>query len=305
MTRTVLTSLLAICAGTASFTVSADNVICNSGLNIELPAECDSITLNQEFDGVKNFRQLTPLKESWKLRQGVLYRSDQMHELSPADLDKMTALGIKTVVDLRSVEEVEHFPNKHIPSVTQTVNLPIGQDPADIKNLIDPKLSQKVRKMWFEGEFEQIEQLMEESGIDLATARTPRYVEFATKFNHQISRFLHLLANEDNYPLVFHCAGGKDRTGYIAAVTLLTLGYSEQDVINDYLITNMTGFNELKGLLDKGLVALMPAGEARKEQINAALQAIKQHYGSFDNYRKNILKISDKEVEQIRANLLI
>ena len=46
-------------------------------------------------------------------------------------------------------------------------------------------------------------------------------------------------AGEDaeHYPLVFHCAAGKDRTGVLAALVLDILGVDRRDIVDDYMIT--------------------------------------------------------------------
>jgi len=48
--------------------------------------------------------------------------------------------------------------------------------------------------------------------------------------------FEHLLA--EDVPVVFHCTAGKDRTGFAAALVLMALGVSRDEVMKDYLLTN-------------------------------------------------------------------
>ena len=47
-----------------------------------------------------------------------------------------------------------------------------------------------------------------------------------------------VLAEEENYPVIFHCAIGTDRTGMIAYCIEALLGMSETDIIRDYLFSN-------------------------------------------------------------------
>lgn len=47
-----------------------------------------------------------------------------------------------------------------------------------------------------------------------------------------------VLANETNYPMVFHCAIGTDRTGYIAFLINALLGVEEESLYRDYLFSN-------------------------------------------------------------------
>jgi protein-tyrosine phosphatase len=43
---------------------------------------------------------------------------------------------------------------------------------------------------------------------------------------------------------------------------------------------------------------------AAPEYLDAAFAAIEQRYGSFDNYRREALQLSDSDVSALRARLL-
>ena len=51
------------------------------------------------------------------------------------------------------------------------------------------------------------------------------------------SRYFHALAEAPG-PVLIHCAGGKDRTGILAALTHHIAGVMRQDIVEDYLHTN-------------------------------------------------------------------
>ena len=297
--RIFLLSLMTIPASLAQ----AAETPCNTTLEIDLPEGCDSIEIARQFDGLENFRPLTTPDNG--IRPDILFRSDQLDKLSEADTTALTELGIETVVDLRSHEELEEHPDKLLPTVSFMVNLPIGSDPADVEKLMPLDVATQIRPLWFDGKFEKIDALLKEHGVDLEQARIDRYQDFATDFDDQVSRFLHLLTDDANFPLVFHCAGGKDRTGYLAAVTLLTLGYTEKDVLRDYLTTNLYTYGELSKLVSHGPMSLRPAFGAHPEQILASLNIIKERYGSFDRYLEDRLGIDGEEVARIKANLLV
>ena len=255
------------------------------------------------MEGLENFRELTTPDAG--IKPNTLFRSDQLDELTEDAIAKLNAIGIETVVDLRAPDELKSHPNKHIPSVDFNVNLPIGSDPADVAKIMPIEIASQIRPMWFEGRFDEIDQILADHDVNLHQIRIGRYRDFATDFNPQISRFLHLLTDGSNFPLLFHCAGGKDRTGYMAAITMLILGYSKEDVMRDYLTTNVFTYDELEELVGKGPRSLRPAFGAHPEQIEASLDVIEQSYGSFEAYRRDVLGISDEEVAAIRKNLLV
>ena len=56
------------------------------------------------------------------------------------------------------------------------------------------------------------------------------------------------------YPIYFHCTYGRDRTGVLAAVILLALGASHEDVLSEYQLTALSGLyvppDSLSAVLD-------------------------------------------------------
>ena len=64
-----------------------------------------------------------------------------------------------------------------------------------------------------------------------------RYRELSTEATAGIGEALRLIADADAAPLVFHCIAGKDRTGVVAALTLTLLGVADDDVADDYALS--------------------------------------------------------------------
>jgi protein-tyrosine phosphatase len=52
-----------------------------------------------------------------------------------------------------------------------------------------------------------------------------------------IAEAITLLAQPDAMPAVFHCTAGKDRTGILAAFVMGHLGVSDDDIVDDYMLT--------------------------------------------------------------------
>lgn len=52
--------------------------------------------------------------------------------------------------------------------------------------------------------------------------------------------FFSMLADKENrLPMYFHCAQGKDRTGFLATLFQALLGVSKEDILRDYLLSNL------------------------------------------------------------------
>jgi hypothetical protein len=128
--------------------------------------------------------------------------------LSQGDCQRLGRdLGIVTVLDLRAPATASEFPSK---LGARSVNLALVGDEAESGS----------RSTKF--------QLSPRSFMRRTRDRAAEAV---------IASIFGLLADESSYPLVFHCEGGKDRTGLIAALVLGVLGVADQEIARDYAMT--------------------------------------------------------------------
>ena len=58
-----------------------------------------------------------------------------------------------------------------------------------------------------------------------------------------IRSFFETLSNVNNYPIAFHCSIGTDRTGGLAYIIGAMLGVSEEELMTDYLFSNLANIN--------------------------------------------------------------
>lgn len=248
------------------------------------------------FSGAKNFRDLGgyPTVDGRTVRWGRLYRSDALHKLTNADLKFLAALNLECIIDFRSTHEKEREPDRLPAEATiRVVEIPI----------LDSST-----KVWHEAREQMIDNLRV---IDPAGYMIRTNVEFAAVFTGEFRRFVRetLYANG---PVLFHCAAGKDRTGFGAAILLRMLGVPMETVMQDYLLTNQYIHAAYKWRL--ALVRILrgrrfAAGirgfvDARMEYLSAAFDALEKEYGSFENYVRDGLGLSAADVERLRRMYL-
>jgi protein-tyrosine phosphatase len=110
-------------------------------------------------------------------------------------------------------------------------------------------------------------------------------------------------------PVLFHCAAGKDRTGFAAAIILRILGVPHEIVVEDYLLTNQyflpthqPGLTMLR-LMKGGAASAAVRGfmEARPEYLAAAFSTIFREHGSFEEYIYKALDLTMHDTERLRA----
>ena len=106
-----------------------------------------------------------------------------------------------------------------------------------------------------------------------------------------------VLANSDNYPIVFHCIHGRDRTGTLAFIINGLLGVSEEDLKKDFEMTFLSS----------------EAGNEISERIsyyNKMLNAMKKYKDPSKSLSCNIEEylldngITEKEIKNIKTVLI-
>jgi len=123
-------------------------------------------------------------------------------------------------------------------------------------------------------------------------------------------------------PLVFHCAAGKDRTGVAAALILSLLGVSNEDVVEDYLVSQSqvahlldtwvgggaTDSNEYddfqKRLGQYPRELIQPVFDADVEYIRTLLDYVDQTYQNFETYALTTLELDQNDLAGLRQRLL-
>ena len=174
------------------------------------------------FDAIDNFRDYGDYATAAgrRVRPGRLFRSAHHARAEAADLARLAALGIGTVVDLRRPGERRHQPSRRHEGFGAAVIESDHDDGGEAPHIT----------------FLKSADLTEESGrafMHEAYRRLP----FEPPHLDLFSRYFRALAEGDGAVLI-HCAAGKDRTGLLAALTHHLLGVSRDDMIADYLLTN-------------------------------------------------------------------
>ncbi len=101
-------------------------------------------------------------------------------------------------------------------------------------------------------------------------------------------------------PLVFHCTAGKDRTGFAAALILLTLGVPRDVVMHDYLLTNSL-YRRPEGMgshAPEEVLAVL--WRVQEEFLDAALHMVDNDFGGVQAYLVDVLGVdvaAQKELE--------
>ncbi len=256
-------------------------------LNLTRPMQAPHADRILRFEGAKNVRDLggLPTGDGRTIRRGKLFRADGLARLTPADVDLVAALGVKTIIDLRYDEERERAPDR----------FPAASPPTFLHRGFLPKTTLEL--------FEAINR----QGADAPTAFAIMCSNYARMpFEHaaEMRSVIHDLLVQGAAPHLIHCTSGKDRTGVAVALILLALGVPVAEVLDDYLLSNgeYQHIDVFGGAAREDAIAIVMA--ARPEYLQATLDAIAQRCGSFEAYAENFLNFRAAERQALAALLL-
>ena len=231
------------------------------------------------LEGGCNFRDLGGYRtiSGKSVKWGKVFRSEEMSNLTPSDLEYLSIIPLHTVVDFRSRNEINESPDKMPASVINIHELAIN--PGNHSNISD------VSKFANENG----EEFMKEINRLLVTdsAIISCYKEFFS-----------LLQDEKKLPLLFHCTAGKDRTGIAAALFLASFGVDEKTIFEDYMLSNQLLEDKYRALTDimPQLKALL---EARPQYLQSGFEQIKKDYENIENYLQKVLNVNSDLMKEM------
>lgn len=191
---------------------------------------------NIDLEGALNTRDIGgyPTNSGRVITPNLLFRSSELSYLTLSDIEKLQQKNITTIVDFRGLEEAEKAPDQ-CSKETKIVHSPIIGDHLDM---------------------DKARQYIDESGLpktfyneDLINSYGPFYrmltlvnsynkPDYLEKLAGYRSFFQQLLIQPTNEALLFHCTGGRDRTGVATALLLYVLGVPKPIIFEDYLVSN-------------------------------------------------------------------
>ncbi|MCX6282130.1 MAG: tyrosine-protein phosphatase [Bacteroidetes bacterium] len=230
-----------------------------------------------------NFRSLEgiPTIAGRKFRKNMVYRSGGLNKLSSADIRRLEDIGLAMVIDFRSDREVNSYPSTIISTVRKSLRIVIPDEARD-------------RAMDFldRNDSEGLEKVLINDYRRMILNDTARFADF-----------FRILEQATDFPLVYHCAAGKDRTGIATVLFLSALGVDMEAVKIDYFLSN----ERLKAFADRLVQKVTEEGkhgeiirpmmEVRPEYLQAALEEIDLSFGGMENYLSFVLNVDSDSLK--------
>lgn len=237
------------------------------------------------LSGCVNFRDLGgyPGADGRTIRWRRLFRADGLTRLDEDDCAQLAALGLATVIDLRTKGEVEErgrFPEEAFEVEYHHLPLTDVLPPtADLSRYDEPAFV------------------------------TTRYQQLFSEGSTSLARAVELLAEADALPAVFHCSAGKDRTGILAALVLGFLGVPREVIVHDYALSAEAMIALLERLKLEYAESVAEVERYAPAVISVSpktmagfLDSLEADHGTFDDLART-LGVTDA-VAELRATLL-
>lgn len=233
------------------------------------------------LSGASNFRDLGGYQglDGRHLRWRKLYRSAHLAHLTAEDLAQIQSLGITRSADFRGMGESEHLAYQW-PRIARHALV------------VEPTVVQRAQAMMSQGQ-------------ELTAAATEAlmhdtYRSFVNVYGHRFAEFLALLQTGDE-PLVFHCTAGKDRTGWAALLLLTALGVDEEQIMEDYLLTNQL-FRRPPSIFGNMSEEVLDAlWRVQPSYLMASVDVARAQSGSIDRYLTEVLGVDSAARERLAS----
>ena len=255
------------------------------------------------MDRIHNFRGIggLPTADGRTTTTGLLWRSGHLARATDADRARLVALGIRTVVDLRTdhdlaadgsdrmVEGIDHVPVA-IPGDS-------GQG-AGLRALLSQGEATAIRSAWADGRAAALA-----TGGAVAMVTDPARVEV-------FRMVVDVVTDPERWPLVWHCSAGKDRAGWVGTVVLLALGVERDAIVAHYLESNVAASSQSAALLESGwmteevLELARPFMEVASGYVEAQFAAVDDHWGGAEAMLRSGFGFDDRRLADLRDRLL-
>ena len=266
--------------------------------------------MNIVFDNIDNARDLGGIIGAGgkAIRPHRLLRTAHLRDASDADVARLKEeYNLCRIFDFRSLGEFEAMPDREIEGVQHHLlpTIDMRAEQATGKPIPDEAFLELDRHIVNYSFYPEVQVM--------AANMYPSLIR--SEFSQlQYAAFLRLIieAPEDG-GILWHCAQGKDRTGWGAAFLMFALGVSKETIIEDFELSNIA-YRPIVNKLNADVLA-RGGGEAEKAVIQAfmgvstpnfitTLGIIDREFGGIMAYLHDILCLSHDDIQLLRKRFL-
>lgn len=258
-----------------------------------------------ELRGSPNVRDLGGMttEDGRVVKTRRLIRAGRLDHLTNADVSVlMGRFRMRTIVDFRSQMERESLPDPHW-GIIEHHDLSVLEDTAygfpKEDQLTEAKMIDRLMRLMEDPAFSPRQFMLDVYRMYIAEPQSQQAWR----------RFLQLLIAQREGAVLFHCNGGKDRTGLGAAFILTSLGVPWQTVLEDYLQSNEYLREPMNQMLNELPVPYrVPAGrraaglmyQVEADYLQSAKDEMIRLAGSPLGYVQQVLGLTEADIKQLQ-----
>lgn len=239
------------------------------------------------LDSIENIRDLGgyPTPYGGQTRWRAFLRADHIQTWTAETRAALVDYGVKLVIDLRAPHETESSPNSFANSgQVRYLNLPLMEN-----EVHDGQV------------FQNLANTMQDNH--------EMYRFMLDECQSSIGKIFTSIAEQHTPTILFHCHGGKDRTGLVAALLLSLAGVSDDSIAADYALTT----DYLHEYMTKARAEALATGEdmtrfdlleiAKPQSMHTTLDYLRVHFTDAQTYLKTC-GVSSAHLDQLRTLLI-
>lgn len=222
-----------------------------------------------------------------KIKWRKVIRSEELAHLSDKDVDYFAALRLKHVFDFRNKSKSQRQADR-LPKTAQYHLLPIFTSAdmgLDHKDFTQPGVVDEFMRHIYKIQTEDRAQCFAE--------------------------VLKYLTEPSEFPILYHCTNGKDRTGFMTYLILSILGVPEDVIMSDYTLTNLTfdeSYNLLGNIMSEELgienYHLWEFYGVKPDWLRISMDYVNSNFGNVETYLMEKTDLREKDFKKIQDNLL-
>ena len=222
--------------------------------------------------GGRNIRDLGQYitTDGKKMKKGVLIRSARLDKMKPKNRNKfLESYNINTVIDFRNDIEIKEGNEVILDNKINHLHIPILS-----KAFFGISHEKKMSKATYKQSKENKDPLY----IRNYMVNMYKDIVFSEYSQEKFKEFFDVILNS-NGPVLYHCTGGKDRTGLATVMLLAILGIDDEIILKDFAFINE---------VNRKKIEYMCAEASKYTQDNAELKQVEALAGVYSPYMQKV-----------------
>lgn len=148
---------------------------------------------------------------------------------------------------------------------------------------------------------EEVEPVLDRAEVQWINIPVGAYDLLSEESRDGFRKVFQVFAEASHYPILFHCAGGADRTGTVAFLLGALLGNREENLLRDYELTSLSGVECL------GSSCWLDQSKNEFRRLLNDLGSFGNDAGNINDSIENYLRsagVTDEEITAIRTQLI-